>query len=68
MTSAVRNLLQAYDSLPEPDKRELVAEILRRSVKVDFAPLSEEDLLQTANDLFLELDQREAGDAGTSTR
>jgi len=60
MTTAVQNILHSYETLPELEKRELAYEILRRSSKLDFPPLSDEELVLNAEELFLELDQREA--------
>ena len=63
MTTQVQNLLHSFDLLPEGDKRELASEILRRSVTLDSVPLSDEQLASTAEEVFLELDRREAEDA-----
>ncbi|MEK7727867.1 MAG: DUF2442 domain-containing protein [candidate division KSB1 bacterium] len=59
MPIAVQNVLRTYDALPELEKRELAFEILRRSQKFDFPPLSDEELVLQAEELFLELDRRE---------
>jgi hypothetical protein len=60
MTTEVRNLLRSFDSLPDSEKRELAAEILRRSVRFDLLPLSDEDLTKAADDIFLAIDREEA--------
>jgi hypothetical protein len=60
MTTAVKNILRSYEILPELEKRELVYQIIRRSLKFDLPPLSEEQLVFNADELFLELDQRES--------
>lgn len=60
MTSSVQQLLQSFDLLPEAEQRELAWEILRRTVNFDLPPLSDEELVLSAEDLFLELDRREA--------
>jgi hypothetical protein len=52
--------------LPEGDKRELATEILRRSLTLDSPPLSDEQLVGAAEDVFLELDRREATNLGSS--
>jgi len=61
MTTQVRNILESFDLLPEVDKRELTAEILRRSQTLAMPPLTDEELIGAANETFLELDRREAG-------
>ena len=60
MTTQVRNILESFDMLPEVDKRELAAEILRRSQMFDASPLTDEQLVGAAEETFLELDRREA--------
>ncbi len=60
MTSAVKKILRTYDRLPELEKRELAYQIIRRSLKFDLPPLSEEQRVFNANEIFLELDQRES--------
>ena len=70
MATIVEELLHSFELLPEAEKRELAAEILRRSLRFESPPLSDEDLVRNAEDLFLELDRREeengAGAAGGS--
>jgi hypothetical protein len=68
MTTAVRNILSSFDRLEEPDKRELVREILRRSVLLDSPPLSDEDLVLHADEAFLDLDRQEGKHAGARSR
>jgi hypothetical protein len=41
MTTQVRNILESFDLLPEMDKRELAAEILRRSQVFDTPSLTD---------------------------
>ena len=63
MTTQVRNILESFDMLPDVDKRELAAEILRRSQWLDTPSLTDEQLIGEAENTFLELDRREAHDA-----
>ena len=63
MTTQVQEILHSFNLLPESDQRELAGEILRRSLMLDARPLSDEQLVGAAEDLFLELDRGEAGDA-----
>lgn len=62
MTSSVKRILQSFDELPEAEKREVATAILRRALRFDTPPLTEEDLVAEADDLFRELDGREASD------
>jgi hypothetical protein len=59
MTTLVKELLSTFDSLPESERLEMAVEILKRVTNLDFPPLSDEDLVCNAEELFLELDQQE---------
>lgn len=63
MTTQVQDMLHTFDLLPEGDKRELASEILRRSLTLDVAALSDEQLVGAAEELFVQLDRSEAADA-----
>jgi hypothetical protein len=60
MTALVQELLDTFDRLTDSERFDLVLEILKRTVYLDFPPLSDEDLVLNAEELFLELDEREA--------
>jgi len=49
--------------LPELEKKEVAAAILHRTLQLNFPPLSDEELVLSAEEVFLELDRREAADA-----
>jgi hypothetical protein len=59
MTTQVRTFLDSFDMLPERDKQELAAEIIKRSVMIGESPLSDEQLVGAAEEVFLELDRCE---------
>jgi hypothetical protein len=60
MTALVQELLNTFDRLTDSERLDLVLEILKRTVYLDFPPLSDEDLVLNAEGLFLELDEQEA--------
>jgi hypothetical protein len=60
MTALVQELLNTFDRLTDSERLELVLEILKRTVDLDFPPLSDEYLVVNAEGIFLELDQRES--------
>ncbi|MDX2244729.1 MAG: hypothetical protein NW224_28985 [Leptolyngbyaceae cyanobacterium bins.302] len=60
MTGSVQEFLNTFDRLTNAEQLDLVLEILKRTVYLDFPPLSDEDLVLNAEELFLELDDREA--------
>jgi hypothetical protein len=55
----MQEILHCFELLSEGDKQELATEILRRSLTLDSPPLSDEQLIGTAEELFLQLDDRE---------
>ena len=59
MTVPGRKILESFDELPEAEKREVAAAILRRAVCFDSLPLSDDDLVAQADELFRQLDARE---------
>jgi hypothetical protein len=62
MTTSPKSVLESFDELPEPEKREVASAILRRALRFDTLPLTDEDLVAQADELFRELDTREASD------
>ena len=60
MTGSSQELLSTFDSLTESERLEIALEILKRVIKLDFPPLSNEDLVWNAEELFLELDKQES--------
>jgi hypothetical protein len=62
MSTTVENILDSIERLSDPEKRELLSEIMRRTVSLDVPPLTDEELVLIAEESFLELDKREARD------
>ena len=62
MTTPVRQLLDAFDALPDADKHQAAVEILRRLGPAE-GDVPEAALLQAADELFRALDGEEAGPA-----
>ena len=59
MSSQTSQLLEAFEALPEEDKRVFTAEFLRRAVPYDSGSLDEEEIAQAADQLFAMLDAEE---------
>ena len=59
MTTTAENLISIFDTLPEPEKREVATVILHRTLGFDLPPLSDDDLTLNAEELFLALDREE---------
>jgi hypothetical protein len=60
MSTEIESVLQSFERLSMPDKREVASEIIRRSLSLDLPPLSDDELVRIANELFVSLDQNEA--------
>jgi len=63
MGTPAENVIATFDELPDSEKREVAAAILRRTLHVEFPPVSDDELVLAAEESFLELDRREAEDA-----
>ena len=58
MSASVKHILKSFDLLSEEGKKEVASEIIRRSINFDLPPLSDKELVLSAEELFLELDNR----------
>jgi hypothetical protein len=63
MTIAMQQLLIAFDAPSEAERREAAVAILHRTSSLGAGELPEEAMGAAAEELFLELDAREAADA-----
>jgi hypothetical protein len=59
MTQAAKKLLEQFDELPDADRSELVAELVRRVAMAPHDLPADEDLVSAADHLFADLDRRE---------
>jgi hypothetical protein len=62
MSTDIENILDSIERLSDLEKRELLSEIMRRTVSLDVPPLTDEELVLIAEESFLELDKRESLD------
>ena len=60
MVTSAQQLLDSFEHLPEMEKRIAASEIIRRTVEYNLLSISDEELVLSAEELFLELDRREA--------
>ncbi len=63
MGTPAQNVIDTFDSLPEIEKRKAAIAILRRTLEMEFSSVSDDELILSAEETFLELDRREAEDA-----
>ena len=59
MTQAAKKLLDEFDALPDRERSELVAELVRRVALAPHDLPQDDDLVAAADRLFIELDRRE---------
>lgn len=64
MMASVQQLISAFDVLSPTEKHEAAVEIIRRMGNLSMGELSDEALVEIADQTFQELDAREAEDAG----
>jgi hypothetical protein len=60
MALSAQQIIESFEGLPESEKQRVAYEILRRSIYVDVPPLTDEELVAAAEDVFLALDARES--------
>jgi len=60
MSAAAQQLLDSFEALADTDRRQVAVEILRRFAGTDVGDLSEEALVEAADELFRSLDAEEA--------
>ena len=60
MTTAVKELLNTFDALPDPEKHEAATQLRRRVIIGESVDALEDVLVFASEELFLELDDREA--------
>ena len=59
MTQAVQHIIDTFESLTEAEKQQAASELLRRTLDLAPAQLSDEALAEAADQLFSELDARD---------
>ena len=62
MSTDSQNLISSFEALPAIEQREVISVLLRQAAQWDSPPLTDDDLTHLADDVFLELDRREAAD------
>ncbi len=59
MNTLSQQLLESFEQLPEEEKQQVAAEILRRTLNTDITSLTDDELTLSAEALFLNLDRWE---------
>jgi hypothetical protein len=59
MTAIGKHILEDFESLPDVEKREVLSNLLRISRGIDYPEVSDDELVATADVVFLSYDQME---------
>ena len=59
MSGETADLLEAFEALPEDEKRAFTAEFLRCAVPIDSGPLDDDETAHAADQIFVLLDVKE---------
>ena len=62
MTAAGKHIVDDFESLPDAEKREVLANLLRISRSIEYPEISDEELVTSANAVFLEYDRQESNE------
>ena len=62
MTTTTQEIIEKFAQLPVSEKKIVVSVILRDAVETETPDLSDEEFILSAEEIFLELDQRETAD------
>lgn len=60
MTHAAKQVIDSFEALPEQDKGEVLAQLLRQLIDSRYVVPTDEELTHAADLLFQEYDRREA--------
>jgi len=60
VTAEAKHIIEDFEALPDPAKREVLTELLRMSRDLDYPMMSNEEFLSAADEVFLDYDRRES--------
>lgn len=60
MTAEAKHIVDDFQALSDTAKREVLAELVRISARIDYPAVSDDEFLTAANDVFLAYDERES--------
>lgn len=62
MTAGGKHIVDDFRDLPDVEKREVLVNLLRISKDLEYPEVSDEELVASAEQIFLEYDRRESAD------
>lgn len=60
MTATAEHIIEDFEALPDPEKWTVLAKLLGIAKRVDYGPISDEEMLTLADELFTSLDREES--------
>ena len=60
MTAEAQNVIATFETLPDEEKREVLAKLMRMAGQLEYPEVSDDALVAIADDLFREYDRRES--------
>jgi hypothetical protein len=60
VTADAKHVIENFESLPDQEKIEVLAEIIRLSRDIEYPEVADDELRSAADYLFLDYDRREA--------
>ncbi len=62
MTSTGKHIVDDFESLPDPEKREVLSNLLKISRDIDYPEVADQELVAAADAVFVEYDRMEQQD------
>lgn len=62
MTAQAKHIIEDFGALPDLEKREVLAELIRMARHIDYPVVSDDELVAAVDEVFLEYDRREAAE------
>jgi hypothetical protein len=59
MTAAAEHIVEDFEALPDPERRQVLAQILKIASQMDYGPITDEELLASADEVFVMFDREE---------
>jgi len=62
VTADAKHVIENFESLPDQEKIEVLAEIIRLSRDIEYPDVTDDELRSAADSVFLDYDRREAAE------
>lgn len=62
MTTQAKDIIEEFGTLPDQEKREVLAELIRMARDIDYPAVSDDELLSAADQVFFDYDRQETAE------